>query len=75
MQSQHIFSHDWMTRYLKEVVNKNLLEYSQSKYNSYYFLTAQAICLLEVMRKKETIVSGFRSFSMDGKFVSVPVQT
>ncbi len=52
-------SHDRLTKYLGELVQKNLVKENQDATNRFYTMTEQGIKFLDELKKAETFVSGF----------------
>jgi predicted transcriptional regulator len=52
-------SHDRLTKYLGELVQKRLVSENEDNGNRYYSLTEQGIKFLEELKRAETFVSGF----------------
>ncbi len=52
-------SHERLTRYLGELVEKNLVSENQDDGNRYYALTERGIKFLDELRRAETFVAGF----------------
>ena len=52
-------SHDRLTKYLGELVQKSLVKENQDATNRYYTLSEQGIKFLDELKKAETFVSGF----------------
>ena len=52
-------SHERLTKYLGELLDKKLVEENEDNGNRYYALTDQGMKFLEELRKAETFVSGF----------------
>ena len=52
-------SHDRLTKYLGELVQKNLVKENQDAMNRFYTMTEQGIKFLDELKKAETFVSGF----------------
>lgn len=53
-------SHERLTRYLGELVQKNLVKENQGEGGvRYYTMTEQGIAFLQELRKAESFVSGF----------------
>lgn len=52
-------SHDRLTRYLGELVEKKLVSENEEEGNRYYSLTPEGIKFLEELKRAESFVSGF----------------
>ena len=52
-------SHDRLTKYLGELVQKNLVSENEDNGNRYYTLTLEGVKFLEELKKAESFVSGF----------------
>ena len=52
-------SHDRLTKYLGELVEKKLVSENEDNGNRYYMLTQEGIKFLEELKRAETFVSGF----------------
>ena len=52
-------SHDRLTKYLGELVEKKLVSENEDNGNRYYSLTAEGIKFLDELERAETFVSGF----------------
>lgn len=52
-------SHDRLTRYLGELVDKSLVSENQDNGNRYYTLTEQGTKFLDELKKAQTFASGF----------------
>ncbi len=52
-------SHDRLTKYLGELVEKKLVSENEDNGNRYYSLTAEGIKFLDELKRAENFVSGF----------------
>jgi predicted transcriptional regulator len=52
-------SHERLTRYLGELVEKNLVAENQEEAGRYYTMTESGIRFFDELRKAETFVAGF----------------
>jgi predicted transcriptional regulator len=52
-------SHDRLTRYLGELVQKHLVSENEENGNRYYTLTPEGTKFLEELKRAESFVSGF----------------
>ena len=52
-------SHDRLTKYLSELVQKSLVKENQDSANRYYTMTEQGIKFLDELKRAESFVSGF----------------
>ncbi|MGA2873971.1 MAG: winged helix-turn-helix domain-containing protein [Nitrososphaerales archaeon] len=52
-------SHDRLTKYLGELVEKKLVSENEDNGNRYYSLTAEGIKFLDELKRAETFISGF----------------
>jgi predicted transcriptional regulator len=52
-------SHDRLTKYLGELVEKKLVSENEDNGNRYYMLTSEGIKFLEELKRAESFVSGF----------------
>ncbi|MDG6904183.1 MAG: winged helix DNA-binding protein [Nitrososphaerota archaeon] len=52
-------SHDRLTKYLGELVEKKLVTENDDNGNRYYSLTEEGVKFLDELKKAETFVSGF----------------
>ena len=52
-------SHDRLTKYLGELVEKKLVSENEENGSRYYSLTEQGVKFLEELKRAETFVSGF----------------
>jgi predicted transcriptional regulator len=52
-------SHDRLTKYLGELVEKKLVSENEDNGNRYYMLTPEGIKFLDELKRAESFVSGF----------------